>query len=119
MKKEHYIKVHIKSESDLPEVNRDYIVHFKSSIGTGVNISLFRFEKFSRDTWINSFDWYLKPAEPAKGLTDERTSKLEELVGLYGELISFSEFGITLDMIGRKAFLKKQISELRKELSLT
>jgi len=83
MKEEHYIKVHINSPDDLPEEEGYYFIGIDTGDidEKGVFGDIEKYDPNNEDdrlSWLNSVKWYLKPEEPAKGLTDERTSKLEK-----------------------------------------
>jgi len=117
--KEHYIKIFIKDESDLPKEDGEYFGYLNNDYSESDRMQILSFEKRLKFNWHNVL-WYLKLEEPAKGLTDDRTSKLEELVGGYKNLLNC--FGLSKPKnnthIDDLDEAWDRISELRKELNL-
>jgi len=63
---QHYKKVWIESEKDLPREEDDYYVHEKHTPDFALNN--YYFDQETEDeyhSWINNLDWYLQPYTPA------------------------------------------------------
>lgn len=61
---EYFVKVYIKSESDLPKVTGIYYVHLKTERDDRVYIkSVPNVPSLNKGFWMDNYDWYLKPVD--------------------------------------------------------
>jgi len=74
MKEKHYKQVWIESEKDLPEEESKYYVNEKE-YNKYIYLCRFNLSDKSKQVWLRDIDWYLKPIEQPKGLTDTGIEK--------------------------------------------
>jgi len=74
---QHYKKVWIESEQDLPREEDDYYVHEKHTPDFALNN--YYFDQETEDeyhSWINNLDWYLQPFTPASEKVIEKQDEI-------------------------------------------